>query len=127
MSSYELRTLKDGRWMIEERSSDRDSILIEARERVGSKSFQGVSVIEESYDESLGVYKERVIFKHGESESAKSSRAGGPASAKAGGRKGDPFAGGGGAYSKGDFDMPEIEVPEQKSIFSIFKSKKKKK
>ncbi len=93
--------------------------------------YQGVRVIEDNYDEGSGVYKEKVVFKHGEGESFRSAGGGGSASAKAGGaggRSDDPFGGGGGgAYSNREFDIPELDLPEEKSIFSFFKSKKKKK
>jgi len=123
MAVYELRTLKDGRWMTEIRSEDRENTLDEAKERVGSKQYQAVQVVEERYDEASQLHKEKVIFRHG----SDNSQTGGGDQGGATGRAGDPYASGGigGGGIGPDFDIPELEEPEEESLFSFFKKKKK--
>ncbi|MSO89187.1 MAG: hypothetical protein EXQ89_04355 [Rhodospirillaceae bacterium] len=62
--SFEVRTLKDDRWMIEVRTSNQGEAITQARELVGSREFDSVHVAAETYDEESGTFREKVIFKH---------------------------------------------------------------
>jgi len=62
--TYELRTLKDGRWLTEYRSYSQDDALFHARELVGSGHYLEVRVVAEMFDEIDGTYRERTLFKH---------------------------------------------------------------
>lgn len=64
MTSYEVRTLKGGRWMTELRCSDQEEAVHQARELVGSRHFQEIMVISETFVEDENVFRERVVFKH---------------------------------------------------------------
>ncbi len=62
--TYELRTLKDGRWLTEYRSYSQDDALFHARELVGSRHYHEIRVVSEVFDEIEGTYRERILFKH---------------------------------------------------------------
>lgn len=62
--TYELRTLKDGRWLTEYRSYSQDDALFHARELVGSRHYHEIRVVAEIFDETGGTYRERILFKH---------------------------------------------------------------
>ncbi len=62
--NFEVRTLKDDRWMIEVRTSNQGEAITQARELVGSREFDSVHVVAETYDEESGTFREKVIFKH---------------------------------------------------------------
>jgi hypothetical protein len=62
--TFELRTLKDGRWLTEYRSYSQDDALFHARELVGSRHYLEVRVVAEVFDEIGGTYREKILFKH---------------------------------------------------------------
>lgn len=62
--TYELRTLKDGRWLTEYRSYSQDDAIFHARELVGSRHYHEIRVVAETFDAAAGTYKERILFKH---------------------------------------------------------------
>jgi len=64
MVTYEVRTLKDGRWMTDFRSADRDEAIHQARELVAARHFHEIRVVSEVFSESEKTFRERVLFKH---------------------------------------------------------------
>lgn len=64
MITYEVRTLKDGRWMTEFRTADQDEAIHQARELVAARHFHEIRVISEIFSEPDKIFRERVLFKH---------------------------------------------------------------
>jgi hypothetical protein len=63
MKSFEIQTMRDGRWGIDSVFNDRELALFEARRVVEGKRYAGVRVIEEVYDEASGLTTTRTIFR----------------------------------------------------------------
>lgn len=52
---FEVQTLKDGRWMIEQRCSNQDEAVAEAKNLFDSRHFQSVTVVKEAFDQSANL------------------------------------------------------------------------
>ena len=59
---FEVQTLKDGRWMIEQRCRNEEEAVAEARELFDSRHFQSVKVVREAFDQAAKLYRETTIF-----------------------------------------------------------------
>lgn len=60
---YEIQTLKDGRWMIEQRCRNEQEAIAEAHDLFESRAFQSVKVIKEIFDQRAKLYKETVVYR----------------------------------------------------------------
>lgn len=79
MKSFEIHTMRDGRWAIDSVFNDRDLALFEARRVDENRRYNGVRVIEEVYDETSGLTTHRTIFRGRRSTARKAERRKGPA------------------------------------------------
>tara|TARA_B100000315_G_C14251712_1_gene440060 strand:+ start:85 stop:522 length:438 start_codon:yes stop_codon:yes gene_type:complete len=61
-SSFEVLSLKAGKWQTESVTQDREEALAIAEDSLTSKYFSAVKIIEERYDESTGEAKHFVVF-----------------------------------------------------------------
>ncbi|MDA0229594.1 MAG: hypothetical protein O3B21_05335 [Proteobacteria bacterium] len=59
---FEIQTLKDGRWMIEQRCRNEDEAVAEARGLFDSRHFQSVKVVREAFDQAAKLYRETTVF-----------------------------------------------------------------
>ncbi|MDP6474657.1 MAG: hypothetical protein QF449_10825 [Alphaproteobacteria bacterium] len=59
---FEVQTLKDGRWMIEQRCRNEEEAVAEARELFDSRHFQSVKVVREAFDQAAKLYRETTVF-----------------------------------------------------------------
>ena len=59
---FEVQTLKDGRWMIEQRCRSEDEAVAEARDLFDSRHFKSVKVVKEAFDQSAKLYRETTVF-----------------------------------------------------------------
>jgi hypothetical protein len=74
MKSFEIHTMRDGRWGIDSVFNDRDLALFEARRVDENRRYNGVRVIEEVYDETSGMTTHRTIFRGRKSSARKADR-----------------------------------------------------
>jgi hypothetical protein len=63
MKSFEIHTMRDGKWAIDSVFNDRELALFEARRVDENGRYAGVRVIEEVYDEVSGLTTNRTIFR----------------------------------------------------------------
>jgi hypothetical protein len=59
---FEVQTLKDGRWMIEQRCRNEEEAVAEARDLFDSRHFQSVKVVREAFDQAAKLYRETTVF-----------------------------------------------------------------
>ena len=59
---FEVQTLKDGRWMIEQRCRNEEEAVAEARGLFDSRHFQSVKVVREAFDQAAKLYRETTVF-----------------------------------------------------------------
>lgn len=63
MKSYELHTLKDGKWKIDSVFDDQETALHEARRAQTANRYTTIRVIEEDYDQMSNQTATRTIFR----------------------------------------------------------------
>jgi hypothetical protein len=63
MKSYELHTLKDGKWKIDSVFDDQETALHEARRAQTANRYTTIRVIEEDYDQLSNHTATRTIFR----------------------------------------------------------------
>ena len=63
MKSYELHTLKDGKWKIDSVFDDEETALHEARRAQTANRYTTIRVIEEDYDQMSNQTATRTIFR----------------------------------------------------------------
>lgn len=61
-NTYEVQTLKDGRWMIEHRCHNENEAIAEARDLFESRHIRGVKVVKEMFDQAAKLYRETTVF-----------------------------------------------------------------
>jgi len=61
-NTFEVQTLKDGRWMIEHRCQNENEAIAEARDLFESRYIRGVKVVKEMYDQAAKLYRETTVF-----------------------------------------------------------------
>ena len=59
---FEVQTLKDGRWMIEQRCRNEEEAVAEAKDLFDSRHFQSVKVVREAFDQAAKLYRETTVF-----------------------------------------------------------------
>lgn len=59
---YEVQTLKDGRWMIEQRYQQEETAIADAKSLFDTRAFKSVKVVRESFDASANLYRETVVY-----------------------------------------------------------------
>ncbi len=59
---FEVQTLKDVRWMIEQRCRNEEEAVAEARDLFDSRHFQSVKVVREAFDQAAKLYRETTVF-----------------------------------------------------------------
>jgi len=59
---FEVQTLKDGRWMIEQRCRSQDEAVAEAKDLFDSRHFKSVKVVKEAFDQAAKLYRETTVF-----------------------------------------------------------------
>ncbi len=59
---FEVQTLKDGRWMIEQRCRNEEEAVAEAKDLFDSRHFQSVKVVKEAFDQAAKLYRETTVF-----------------------------------------------------------------
>ena len=59
---FEVQTLKDGRWMIEQRCRSEDEAVAEAKDLFDSRHFKSVKVVKEAFDQAAKLYRETTVF-----------------------------------------------------------------
>lgn len=64
MNTFEIRIFKNGRWVTESRCSDQAAAVASANAIAGDRTIDGVKVIEEAYDESEGLFREKTVFSY---------------------------------------------------------------
>ena len=64
LTTYEVHTLKNGRWLIAAVHNEKAMALNEAREITGNRFFDGVKVMAELFDQNSGNTYARVLFNH---------------------------------------------------------------
>ena len=72
---FEVQTLKDGRWMIEQRCRNEEEAVAEAKDLFDSCHFQLVKVVKEAFDQAAKLYRETTVFSL---PNGNSGNAGGP-------------------------------------------------
>ena len=60
--TYEVQTLKDGRWMIEQRCQTEEGAISEAHDLHNTGAFRSVKVVKETYDNAANLYRETVVL-----------------------------------------------------------------
>jgi len=68
LSNFEVRILRKGKWITESRGMDRDRALTEANGLSGNRRNEAVKVIEETYDDENGLFREKTIFSYFDQE-----------------------------------------------------------
>lgn len=61
---YEVRTRRGKCWHVDSRNTDKGNALASANSLAANRSLEGVIVVEEFFDKSLGRYQERTIFSY---------------------------------------------------------------
>jgi len=61
-SVFEVMTLKDGRWMIEQRHKDQETAIVDANSLYDTRAFKGVKVVREMFDPKANLFKESVVY-----------------------------------------------------------------
>jgi flagellar FliL protein len=64
MNTFEIRTFKNGRWLTESRCGDQGEAIATANALAGDRTIDGVKVIEEAYNESDGLFREKTVFSY---------------------------------------------------------------
>jgi flagellar basal body-associated protein FliL len=64
MNTFEVRTFKDGRWTTDTRCNSNEEALAIANTLAGDRHIDGVKVVEETYDESDGLFREKTVFSY---------------------------------------------------------------
>lgn len=64
MSTFEIRTFKDGRWATDSRCDSNQEALALANTLAGNRNIDGVKVVEETYDEDQGLFREKTVFSY---------------------------------------------------------------
>jgi flagellar basal body-associated protein FliL len=64
MNTFEIRTFKDGRWTTDSRCNSNEEALAVANTLAGDRNIAGVKVVEETYDEDQGLFREKTIFSY---------------------------------------------------------------
>ena len=64
MHTYEIRTCIKNRWTVVSRGHNKDDALREGKIIACDRSLDSVKVIEESYDEATGLFREKAIFSY---------------------------------------------------------------
>jgi len=64
MNTFEIRIFKNGRWVTESRCGDQAAAVATANAIAGDRTIDGVKVIEEAYDESEGLFREKTVFSY---------------------------------------------------------------
>jgi flagellar basal body-associated protein FliL len=64
MNTFEIRIFKNHRWTTESRSSNQAEAIASANAIAGDRTIDGVKVIEESYDEDEGLFREKTVFSY---------------------------------------------------------------
>ena len=59
---FEVQTLKDGRWMIEQRCRNEQEAVAEAKDLFDSRHYQSVKVVREAFDQAAKLYRETTVF-----------------------------------------------------------------
>ncbi len=60
--TYEVQTLKDGRWMIEQRCQTEEHAVSEAHDLHNTGAFRSVKVLKEIHDTVANLYRETVVL-----------------------------------------------------------------
>lgn len=64
MNTFEIRIFRNHRWTTESRSVDQAEAIAAANALAGDRSIDGVKVIEEAYDETEGLFREKTVFSY---------------------------------------------------------------
>lgn len=64
LCNYEVRVLRKGRWTTESRGMDKGQAMTTANGCSANRSYDGVKVVEEVYDESQGLFREKTIYSY---------------------------------------------------------------
>jgi flagellar basal body-associated protein FliL len=64
MNTFEVRSFKSGRWNTDSRCNSKEEALAIANTFAANRSFDGVKVVEEAYDEDEGLFREKTVFSY---------------------------------------------------------------
>lgn len=64
MNTFDIRIFKNGSWLTESRSGDQNEAVATANAIAGDRTIDGVKVVEEAYDESEGLFREKTVFSY---------------------------------------------------------------
>lgn len=71
-SVFEVMTLKDGRWLIEQRHKERDAAIADANGLFATRAYKGVKVVREMFDQKANLFKESTVYELPSTNSASS-------------------------------------------------------
>jgi hypothetical protein len=61
-SVFEVMTLKDGRWLIEQRHKEREAAIADANGLYATRAYKGVKVVREMFDQKANLFKESTVY-----------------------------------------------------------------
>jgi flagellar basal body-associated protein FliL len=64
IGTYEVRVLRKGEWLTESRGPDEGAAMTSANKFAADRTNEGVKVVEESYDEDTGSFREKTVFSY---------------------------------------------------------------
>ena len=64
LGNFEVRILNKGKWVTDSRGSDEGAAIASANKFAADRSNDGVKVVEETYDEDKGTFRERTVFSY---------------------------------------------------------------
>lgn len=64
IGTYEVRVLRKGQWVTESRGPDQGTAMTSANRFAADRTTEGVKVIEETYNEDAGDFREKTVFSY---------------------------------------------------------------
>jgi flagellar basal body-associated protein FliL len=62
--NFEVRVLRKGNWVTESRIADQGAATVAANGFAADRNIDGVKVVEETYDEDAGTFREKTVFSY---------------------------------------------------------------
>lgn len=91
-TTYEVHTLKGGRWMVDSTHPKKDVAMEIVRSLHGEKAYEAIKVIKDTYDDATGDAKEIVVYDSGKVSRERASTPANPPSASKPAAQGGPKA-----------------------------------
>jgi flagellar basal body-associated protein FliL len=64
LGNFEVRILRKGKWVTDSRGADQGAAMAAANKFAADRTNDGVKVVEETYDEDAGTFREKTVFSY---------------------------------------------------------------